>query len=71
MSAKVCGSVCFGGMRGYTVAHDIAVAVFDDVEEGWPFHEIGEVELEVVVFGQRIEVGEIQREEVARGHAAD
>jgi hypothetical protein len=46
-------------------------AVFDGAEERGPSHEVVEVEAQVVVFGQRVEVGEVEGEEVCWGHAPD
>lgn len=59
------------GRRRRTVADYLAIAVLDDIEERRPFHEIVEVEVQVVVLGQGIEVGQVQAEQVAGRHAPD
>lgn len=57
--------------RRRTVADYLAIAVLDDIEERRPFHEIVEVEVQVVVLGQGIEVGQVQAEQVGGRHAPD
>ena len=46
--------------------------VLDDaLEEGGPAHQVGQVEGEVVVFGEGVEVAEVEVQEVGGGDAAD
>ena len=47
-----------------TIARDISVLVFDDSEKRGPLDEVVEVEVDVVVFRQRVEVGEVGIEKV-------
>jgi hypothetical protein len=44
---------------------------FYTLEERGPFHEICEVEVEVIVFGEGVQVAEVEFQEVARAHSAD
>jgi hypothetical protein len=53
-----------------TVAYYLAV-FFDALEERGPFHEVCEVEIEVVVLGEGVEVTEVKLEEIARSNTAD
>lgn len=59
-----------GGEGRDTVAYYIAVLVFGDCEERGPVDEVVHVEVEVVVFGEGIEVGEVHVEEVLRAEGA-
>jgi hypothetical protein len=58
-----------GGQRSGTVAYYLAV-FFDTLEERRPFHEVGQVEVEVVVFGEGVEVAEVELQEVRGPNAA-
>ena len=49
-----------------TVARDISVLVFNDSEKRGPLDEVIEVEVNIVVFRQRVEVGEVGIEKVFR-----
>jgi hypothetical protein len=42
----------------------------DALKERGPFHEVGQVEVEVVVFGEGVEVAEVELQEVRRPDAA-
>jgi hypothetical protein len=64
------GIVADIGKGRNTVADDLALFL-DDVEQRGPFHEIGEVEVEVIVLSQGIEVREVHAEEVVGLGAAD
>ena len=57
--------------RRVTVTNYIAVLVFGDCEERGPVDEVVHVEVEVVVFGEGIEVGEVHVEEVLRAEGAE
>lgn len=60
-----------GGEGGITIPHDPPASILDGAEVGRPAGEVGEVEAEVVVFGQRIEVGGVEFEEVEGGEGAE
>ena len=47
-----------------TVACDVPMLVFNDSEKRGPLNEVIKVEVDVIVFRQRVEVGEIGVEEV-------
>lgn len=51
-----------GRERKQTVAHDVSRGGFDRGEEGGPAGEVGEVEFDVIVFGEDVEVGEVEAE---------
>jgi hypothetical protein len=55
---------------GNTVCNDLAIFL-NDVEEGGPFHEVGEVEIKVIIFRQSIEIGLVHAEEVVGSGAAN
>ena len=59
-----------GGGQG-TVAYYIAVLVFGDCEEGGPVDKVVHVEIDIVVFGEGIEIGEIHVEEILRAEGAE
>lgn|ERR1700722_3020027 len=44
---------------------------FYTLEERGPFHEVCEVEVEIIVFGEGVEVAEVELQEVARSDSAD
>jgi hypothetical protein len=44
---------------------------FYTLEERGPFHEVCEVEVEVIVFGEGVEVAEVELQEVAGSDSAD
>jgi len=60
-----------GGESGRTVAVDGAGGAFGDVEEVGPFGEVGEVEVEAVGFGEGVEVGGVELEDVHGFEGAD
>jgi len=49
----------------------MAVAVLDRAEERRPAHQVVEVEAQVIVLGQGVEVGQVQREQVRGRDAPD
>ena len=51
---------------GLTVANNVPFLVFCYGEERWPFHEVVEIEVKVVIFSERIEVCQVHVEEVLR-----
>lgn len=57
-----------------TVACDISVLIFDDSEERGPLDKVLEVEVNIIVFRQGVEIGEIGVKQVSgfkrteRGH---
>ena len=60
-----------GGMKSaeyarrlLTVAYDVTMLVFCDGEQRRPAHQVLHVEVEIVVFGERIEVCEVHVEEI-------
>ncbi len=60
-----------GWVRRLTVANYIAVLVFCNCEERGPVDEVVHVEVDVVVFGEGIEVGEVHVEEVLGAEGAE
>lgn len=54
-----------------TVAYNIAVLVFDNSKERGPSDEVVEVEVNVVVFRQRVEISEIDFEEILGSESAE
>lgn len=60
----------WGKRWGDTVASDISMLVLGDGEEGGPACEILVVEVEVVVLGEGIEVGEVHMEEILGAEGA-
>lgn len=54
-----------------TVASDVSMLVLGDGEEGGPAGEVLVVEVEVVVLGEGIEVGEVHVEEILRAEGAE
>ena len=44
---------------------------FDALEEGGPFHEVGHVKAEIIVFGVGVQVAKIEMEEIGGLNAAD
>lgn len=54
-----------------TVARDISVLIFDNSEERGPLGEVLEVEVDVVVFRQGVEIGEVGVEEVCRSKSTE
>ena len=65
----MCCSGC--GWKELTVTHDAFLAILNAAKEGRPSHKVIEVESEIVVFGQWVEVGEVEGQEVRWGHAPD
>ena len=61
---------CGRAERYCTVADDLAV-FFDALEERGPLHQVGQVEVQVVVLRQGVQVAQVQFEQVARSDAAD
>ena len=59
-----------GTERYRTIAYDLAV-FFYALEERGPFHEVCEVEVEVVVFGEGVEVAKVELQEIAGSDTAD
>lgn len=59
------------GVERPTVTDDIPILIFGDCEEGGPFGEVLEVEINVVIFGERVKVCEIHFEEVRRAERAE
>lgn len=62
---------CIISTRLHTVADNAFPAVLHAAEEGGPAHEVVQVEADVIVFGEGIEVSEVEGEKVRRGHATD
>lgn len=56
---------------GLTVAYNAVTTILNAAEERRPSHQVIEVESEVIVFGQGVEVGQVEGEKVRRGHATD
>lgn len=54
-----------------TVASDVSMLVLGDGEEGGPAGEVLVVEVEVVVLGEGIEIGEVHVKEVLRAEGAE
>lgn len=54
----MCCSGC--GWKELTVTHDAFLAILNAAKEGRPSHKVIEVESEIVVFGQWVEVGEVE-----------
>ena len=53
-------------MEELAVARDIAILVLGNGEEGGPFAQVVEVEIDVVILGEGIEIGEVHVEQVSR-----
>ena len=58
------------GGRG-TVAYYVAVLVFGDCEKRGPVDEVVHVEVDIVVLGEGIEVGEVHVEKVLGAEGAE
>ena len=67
------GLGCRGGLEKgrVTVADYVALLVFGDCEERGPVDEVVHVEVDVVIFGEGIEVGEVHVEEVLGAEGAE
>lgn len=55
-------------MGRHTISNDVAVLVFGDCEQRRPLDEVLHVIIDVVVFCERVEVGQIHAQEVRRSH---
>jgi hypothetical protein len=60
---------CLSRMRrwgggAHTVGIKSAICAFCDIEEVRPLRKVGEVEIQVIGFGQRVEVGGVEFEDI-------
>ena len=60
-----------GKQKASTVSYDIALLIFSYGEKGGPFANVMEIEIDIVIFRQGIEVGEIHAKEVERLELAE
>lgn len=49
----------------------MSIAILDHAEQRRPAHQVVQVEAQVIVLGQGVEVGQVQREQVRWRHAPD
>ena len=54
-----------------TVADYFAILILRDSEQRWPFRKILYVEIQIVIFGERIQIGEIGVKEVGGTKGAE
>lgn len=56
-------------MEQHTVSHDAGIVVLDHTKQRWPLGEVVEVESQIIILRQRVQVGQVQVQQVQRGHA--